>query len=72
MCIRENLHTVHNWHPVVFATDGRKRLAIVGGGEPLVRIVEYRGQWPDGDWFDDAGRRVTPMLCKNCFPWEWK
>lgn len=67
-----NLQTAHDWHRVAFATDGRKRLAIVGGGEPLLRIVEYRGQWPDGDWFDDADRRVTPVLCKNCFPWEWK
>ncbi len=67
-----HLQTDHDWHRVAFATDGRKRLAIVGGGEPLLRIVEYRGQWPDGDWFDDSGRRVTPVLCKNCFPWEWK
>lgn len=67
-----DLQTAHDWQRVAFATDGRKRLAIVGGGEPLLRIVEYRGQWPDGDWFDDSGRRVTPVLCKNCFPWEWK
>ncbi len=52
------------WHPVLYATDGSHRVALVASIPP-VRDVYYVGDWPDGHWRDIHGERVVPILCKS-------